>query len=505
MSQRHEPGGPNLDQDPDAASSDRPQDVEAARRRRLDALHTLAEQALRSPSVVETKREVAQPENRVTTRPRRMPTAWRGSRRRRRRRRRVWRLGLVLLVLLVLVGGSLTVALHALRLGAPPSTSERSVASVSAIYFDPDVPWTTVSVDHRSVPLGKPGEQAPFLLPAGHHIISWEAAPFPSQECVLSSPATPTDTCPAAFEGIAYIPGEPAAEIVRLGEEADGLPQATFGSLASSIQAAIDASAQASTVHPGEPVFLPGPAVADGTYTATTRIQLDSQGSSRPLCQLDLLSAARDCNLVSTQCLPLCSLDYGERQSLAAALPSDEWLAIAAVSMWRDYASTAGEPAYPQQVLSSGATVFDDQAVLVGLQWQSGGWRVQLYLGAHLLAPSVADDQQRILVDPACATAEAYFAGDLTSTERDAYSQVRFVSGANPSAGCLIQATSAAGGGEQVEYFERFGVLLAVNRAAHQLHPSVPVAGPYVQQLAGQLASKVTPALAIRFPADSAP
>jgi hypothetical protein len=250
-------------------------------------------------------------------------------------------------------------------------------------------------------------------------------------------------------------------------------------------------------------VFLPGPAVTDGTYTATTRIQLDAQGS-RQICQLDLLSATRDCNLVATQCLPLCSLDYGERQSLGTALPADQWLAIAAVFMLRDYASTAGEPAYSEQVVSAGTVAFDNQAVLVGLYWQGGTWRVQLYIGARLLAPSIADDHQRILVDPACATAQAYFGEDLSSTERGAYSQVRFVSGTNPSAGCLIEATSTTGTA-QVEYFERIGVLLALNSAAHQLHPSLPVAGIYVQQLAGQLASKATPALAMRFPANGAP
>ncbi len=472
-----------------------------ARERRLAMLHALAEQALQAPAMVEPRSTAAHAQSR-TTRPRRMPTSWRGSRRRRRRRARVWRVSLLLVVLLLLVGASLTFALRTLRTG----TTERSVASVSALYFDPDVPWTTVSVDNRSVPMGKPGEHAPYLLPAGHHLISWEAAPFPPQQCTLSSPAASTDTCPAAFEGIAYVPGEPAAEIVRLEEESDDLPPANFGGLASSIQAALTALEQASPIQRGEPVFLGGavgPGVADGTYTATTTIQLDTQGSLRTICQLDLLSATHNCDLVSRQCLPLCSLDYSERESLGAALPSDQWLAIAAVSMGRDYESTDGGPEYPDGVLAEDAVAFDAQAALVGLHWQGSRWQVQVDLGAHLLAPSISDAHGRILVDPACATAEAYFAQDLTSTERDAYSQVRFVSGANPSAGCLVQATSAAGG-EQVEYFERFGVLLALNTTAHRLHPSMPLAGTSVQQLASLLASSAIPAIPERYPVNGA-
>jgi hypothetical protein len=188
------------------------------------------------------------------------------------------------------------------------------------------------------------------VLPAGRHLISWEAAPFPPQQCVLSSPAQTTDTCLAAFEGITYVPGEPAAEIVRLEEESDDLPQASFETLASSLETALSASEQASPVYRDEPLLLSGgagPAVANGGYTATTRIQLDSYTSSRSICQLDLVSAARNCDLVSAQCLPLCSLNYGERQSLGAALPAGWWVAIAAVSMWRAYESSDGGPAYP--------------------------------------------------------------------------------------------------------------------------------------------------------------
>ena len=66
---------------------------------------------------------------------------------------------------------------------------------------------------------------------------------------------------------------------------------------------------------------------------------------------------------------------------------------------------------------------------------------------------------------------------------------------------CLIQATAAAGG-EQVEYFEQFGVLLALNKAAQHLHPTMPVAGAYIQHLASQLAVETTSGLAMRFPGE---
>jgi hypothetical protein len=288
---------------------------------------------------------------------------------------------------------------------------------------------------------------------------------------------------------------------LRLEEESNDLPPGNFGALTAKIQTALAASEQGSPISSGEPVYLGAAGVASGSYTAITRIQMDTQGYDS-ICQLDLLSETDNCDLVSNQCLPLCSLDYGERQSLGAALPPDRWVAIAAVFMWRDYASAGGGPAFTEQGLSSGEVAFDERAVLVGLRWQDGAWQAQVALGAHLLAPSISDAHERILVDPACAAAEAYFAEYLSSTERENYAQVRFVSGANLSAGCLIQATAVTGGG-RVEYFERLGVLLALNPAAHRLHPSMPVAGTSVQQLARQLEEKTTPAMSVKFPANA--
>lgn len=466
--------------------SEEPENLLADRERRVAALHMLAERALQSQPLPAVTREAAR------SRARAVPPFM--------RRSRLWLSGLVVLITLA-VSAALVFAFPALRPGASVqrATSTPVVPFASQIYFDPDIPWTTVLVDSRSVSEGKPGSvQAPLKLSAGRHVISWDAAPFPTKYCILSVPAVSTDTCPAAFEGIAHVPGEAPAEVLHLEENSYDLPVGTVDALNATVQAALNAATTGSPVQRGEPVYQASSIVSDGTYVATTRMELDFQGQGS-ICQVDLLSAIPHCDLVTNQCLPICSLDYGERQSLGLALPSDQWVAIAAVFMQRDFTSSAGEPGYPQQILSSGLVAFDDRSLLVGLSWHNNTWQAQPYIGRHLLAPSIADPSHRVLVDPACAAAEAYFAEYLSPDELRGYSQVRFVSGANVSAGCLIQATVATSG-ESVEYFERFGVLLALNNAAHLLHRNMPVASPYVRQLASQLSASTTAGIPMQYP-----
>ena len=476
---------------------------ESERQRRIEALHMLALDSPRSQRSNASVRE--DPPSDSASSVQRVAYARARSLRAGRptRRSRLWPLAIVPLVSVLAV--AVFVVRPALHSGAPARSQSRTVllSDSNRLYVDPDVPWTTMQVDGHRVSAGEPGSQPPLLLASGRHIISWQAAPFPAQQCVLSVPVAPDDTCPAAFEGIARIPGEPAAQILRLGDDSGNLLPANYASLEASIQAALNTVVDSSPVYAGEPIYLGGPGVNDGTYTATTQVQLDTLGS-RPICQLDLHSATLNCSLMPNQCFPICSLDYSERQSVGSRLPPDQWLAIVGVQMWRDYKSNAGEPAYPDQTLSSGEDAFYDEALLIGARWQDGSWRVQLYIGTHLLTPSVADPTQRILVDPACSAAASYFAEYLSSSERTQYAEVRFVSGPNISAGCLIQATMAGGGG-QVEYFERFGVLLALSSEAHLLNPSMLLADASVRQLASELASSGTAAIPLQYPVNDSP
>ncbi len=349
----------------------------AARQRRLAALHALAEQAMAAnpnipPPGATTRRtsaRSAQPTRAGSARRRWLPLA-----------------GGVALALFLIV--AVVAAVPSLRarafggiggIGTTPVVTKPAAPDASTLYFDADVPWTTVQVDSKTVQPSLPGTGTPLHLRPGRHIISWEADPFPAKRCILTVPAATSDSCIAAFEGVAHVPGEPPAQILRLEEESSDLLANHLNPLYAAVQSALDSySNQITPIEAGEPAYINGApnngsgGISDGTYSASFTFALDTQSVGSEACQLDLGTGNQNCNVMSAQCLPICSLDYAERQSLGAALPANEWVALAASFIWRNYFSSSGEPAYPQQTAFSGLVSFSDHTLLVGIRWQNG-------------------------------------------------------------------------------------------------------------------------------------
>jgi hypothetical protein len=118
-------------------------------------------------------------------------------------------------------------------------------------------------------------------------------------------------------------------------------------------------------------------------------------------------------------------------------------------------------------------------------------WQVQPLFGPNQGPPILVEGSQ-VTDDPACLSAEDLFPEDFTT-----YAQLRFISGPNPAAGCLIEATLAQHAQtpktpttvQVEEYLVRFGVVVAVTTQAQRHHPQWPGADAYEQQLARQLAA----------------
>ncbi len=105
---------------------------------------------------------------------------------------------------------------------------------------------------------------------------------------------------------------------------------------------------------------------------------------------------------------------------------------------------------------------------------------------------TVGADTPAVAQDPACAAAL-----DLLAALQppDVHTWLRMRSGISNVAGCVIVAgvgsppqASATPGvafeGNGAYYLERFGVLYALNVAAHRLHADLPLAGSLQQQAA---------------------
>ncbi|HEY7358948.1 MAG TPA: hypothetical protein VH590_20835 [Ktedonobacterales bacterium] len=141
-----------------------------------------------------------------------------------------------------------------------------------------------------------------------------------------------------------------------------------------------------------------------------------------------------------------------------------------------------------QPLCSCGADT-REALVLLDITWSDLAWYVQPLFGPNQGAPLVVRDTQ-LADDPACLVAEDIFPEDIQT-----YTQLRFISGPNPAAGCLLEATltappgTPAAGAPVEQYLTRFGELIAINTLAHQRNPQWPLADAYEQQIARQLAA----------------
>jgi hypothetical protein len=125
------------------------------------------------------------------------------------------------------------------------------------------------------------------------------------------------------------------------------------------------------------------------------------------------------------------------------------------------------------------------------LDWYGPQWSVTPLIGHRVSVPE-ADDA---LCDPARNwLASGPLAPLLTAMGGVSQPTFQYTSAVELTGGCVVNLTryESAGTGKEPPpalFFERFGVLLAVNDAAHELWPGLPLADPAEAADATQLAS----------------
>ena len=396
----------------------------------------------------------------------------------------------VLLALLVLPGSFPT--LRNIISNLVPTPIPTLPPGADRFYMDVSVPWTRVFVDGHLVHPPRIGVDAPLKLARGQHLIEWRADPFLPQSCTVSvprqSPAAHSigDTCLFASEKVVHRSSELPVQLILLHESLGTLPNDQQMALIEAAQVGLDAQHLSETVRPGE-LYATG---QHGTVTATRPLQatlhleLDKEVNSVPLpgnqCQSSIqLITPRFCKIAGQDCLQLCAVPWQFRQ------PRSDWIVFAMI--FPSWTYTTGDG----QFIDFSETPTIEHLVLLSISWDNHSlkWHVEALLGPDLGSPIITDGIQ-IADDPACATAQELFVKDLSN-----YSQVRFISGANPAAGCLVVATSkltkmpTLSNPPIAYYLERFGVLLAANAVAHQLQPQLLLVDAYEQSLARKLAA----------------
>jgi hypothetical protein len=371
-------------------------------------------------------------------------------------------------------------------------------------YVAPDVPWTTVTVDGHLLRLPRIGVEAPLQLARGRHTLAWTAAPFQPLRCLLTVPPTPAASCPLIDEVRHGAPGGPAF-VVGLHESLDALPGDQQVALIQAAQRAL--SGFSSIVQPGEayviesdnpvPNAFPivfGTAITRQSLRATLQLQLDTTASSAgQSCQLSVFVQIQNCALSDENCVRWCAVPWQTRQAEPLALAQQGWFTVAVLSppTW-SYTTPNGQSIAQNEPLDAGSSTGSETPVLLRIAWEGGlAWQVQPLFGPNQGPPILVEGSQ-VTDDPACLSAEDLFPEDFTT-----YTQLRFISGPNPAAGCLIEATLTQHAQtptpttvQQVEeYLVRFGEFVAVTTQAQRRHPQWPLADAYEQQLARQLAT----------------
>lgn len=394
------------------------------------------------------------------------------------------------LVLVTLSGVIVTVnpgvpaTLGEMLYGTPTPTATLAPGS-NLVYYENGAPWGKLTLDGHSIPIDATPKSG--AISRGRHTLTYRADPFPPLRCTISTPAAASDTCPldAAF---ASRYGRPlfgdAVRAVNLGSTLERLPAAQWDALIALVRSQVDYTSPVTIVRAGE--YYVG---VDGGKTALLgkatqpppsqlRASLpDNNGTLAPLetatqplnatIQIRLANTSNtngngsnptlECALV---CLsPLNKGDTGDPDMLTV------W---AHVKMGYHYTTQDGSVVLDYAPFRRVQQTFwrPDDNIQLSVRW-NGNWQVTLPPQDNTALPC------------------KYGQGDLfPNAGVYPYTLTGTRPAPNLTDGCLLdvhqlppQPTSGETPyGPPILFLVRFGVLLAVGDAAHQLLPDLPVA-----------------------------
>jgi len=392
---------------------------------------------------------------------------------------------IVLLLLIILANNMLSIGAitrSALkRLFPVPSPTLPPIRGSNLYYLDVNVPNERVTIDgHLLLHVPRPGVDPPLALSPGSHVITWSAYPFRQQSCTISAPYSFGDNCDYAPYELSVLHNDQAALLLLLGESLLELSGSLQQSLVTTVQGTIDHIRDSIPIRPGELYLAGSYTTARQPLIATLHFNFDMQ----PIMTNDLVIDGK-------RCQQLCVVPWRFPDSTPVPLPraSGTWLSAALVQPTWDYATQDGHVIARNQPIDQGEAGVGAHPILLRITRMNSGWQVTPLIGA-LQAPPLniysglansvraPADAVSLTDNPSCVAAQDLFQGDSSA--------VRYISGPHIADGCLVAEPVLTHA--PIAYFlEHFGVLLAVNSAAHTDFPWLPLADTYEHGLALQL------------------
>ncbi len=374
-----------------------------------------------------------------------------------------------------------------------------AVQTTFSYRLDANPPWGHLFVDGQAVKKTSGGGIYPlFSLTRGKHTLLWRAAPFSPQQCIITVPVgSGLDSCnhpgvPPASGGTNTYISFPTDLTMLSTEQRAALLQAT--------QAAFDSKQSSEMVRVGDlyaqTAEAAGPnspsctvlqiaalclANARQPLKATLRLQLDTTSWSRVSC------AGGACASNGQNCYIFCApfLYYDPDVSVSPTV----WQATIYVQLFWRFSALDGRVVADNQADTFIRGQQNDIPVPLNITWDGQRWGVSIAMPGDYAYSG----------DPVCDAAM----GDLynlqnavpAATGQDTQTSMIAVRGTTFASGCLIEYKLQTGvfpvPPPVVAYvIQRFGVLLAVDNAAHRLFPFLPVASAYEKQLAQQWATR---------------
>jgi hypothetical protein len=360
--------------------------------------------------------------------------------------------------------------------------------------------WGHLFVDGRAVRMNATVVYPLFSLTRGKRTLLWRADPFAPQQCVVMVPVgSGIDNCkhpeipPASGGTDSYI---------SFPVDLSTLSTAQRNALLQTTQAVFDSQQSSEMVRTGERYaqtsYVAGPnqpsctvlqtaalclAYAHQPLKATLRLQLDTNES---------FCSAGACESNGPNCLLFCDPFMYASPNLNVS--PTVWQATVYVQLFWRFTALNGRVVADNQADTFIRGQQNDTQVPLNITWNGRRWGV---------ATTIIGDYG-FSGDPGCdaATRDLYTLQSTVPavTSEDTIISMNPIPGTTFASGCLIEfklqtgvfpAPTPAPPPPLVAFvIQRFGVLLAVNSAAHHLFPFLPVADAYEKQLAQQWAKQ---------------
>ncbi|QBD80488.1 hypothetical protein EPA93_32750 [Ktedonosporobacter rubrisoli] len=408
---------------------------------------------------------------------------------RQRRKQLLITSGIIILTLIGLLS-SLAPVRNLVLSGLGLTTPEaRRLTGDDLFYFQALPSWGTFKLDGKPLtrnPIAS--TQPPLRLPRGQHTLEWSAKPFKATiSCQLSVPPLSNTNSQQAcithalgandFAENAFSVSFPVTPSLTM------LPPEQQQALIGSIQQLFDIQKSSTILEPGElytynRATMPAQ-TADQPMNAHLRFLLDTD-TTKP-AQCNGLNFGSGCSIAGHDCRQFCTLNWPD----ASTQPTTYGWHIAAIMRPTWTFDPIGAKADTRQQSASN-TQGEQHFVALHITLKQNKWQVAF----HPQGASSFDDPNCVPTIGSIMARSSYrYVGKTQQPITWA-----FLSAANRSIGCLAAAqlpndtAQASPLREPTAYvIQRFGVLLAVNSAAHQLWPDLPVANKAAQDAAQEI------------------